>query len=228
MQIRLRITPRRHPPGLVPPIRQSPLPCPSTDKNHTLTNPSADLIRPQRPRDRLFRLHEARAGLVLPALRHVATLPHRVSRRNGLLGADAAVGAARGGLRVHAGLGRMGPACAESVRVHRHDGVLYIHGMQQYRYGHHAAVAADSDRAAAELAVARQDRLGRHVLDGVCVRALPCMHRMCADLVGSDLIRCSVTVVSAVSLWKMMLAIDGHGDSTCESPPSAVATGVAR
>lgn len=171
MQIRLRTTPRRHPPGLVPPLRQSPLP-PVHPAQDPLTNAPPDLIHHQRPRNRLFRLHKARPRLLLPALRHLAALPRRVSRRNGLHGTDAAVGAARDRLRLHAALGRVGPASAESVRVSRNNRVLRVHGVEQYRDRHLAAAVADSDRAADELALAREGRVGRHVLYGVCVRAL--------------------------------------------------------
>lgn len=62
------------------------------------------------------------------------------------------------------------------------------------------------------LRLACQGRLGRHVLDGVRVRA-----GVLCDVICADLIHCSVTVVSAVSLWKMMLAIDSHGGNACES-----------
>lgn len=162
------------------------------------------------PRHRLLRIHQARASLVLPALRHVPALPHRVPRGNGVHGPHAEHHAARQPLRLPPHLRRVGPPSREPERVRHDDRVLCVRCREQHLDRHPAAAAADPDPAAAAPAVAREAGAGGHVLDGLRVRLLCALCACCADCCGS------VTIVSGVSLWKMLAAIDGSGDMTCE------------
>lgn len=171
-------------------------------------------IRHRRPRHRLFRHHQSRPAVLLPALRHLPALPHRRLAQHRVRRAHDYRVAVRQPVRLRAGVGRVGPAPRASVGLRHDPGVLLLLQREQRRDGHHAAGAADPDRAPAEPRVEGQAGTGGYVLDGVFVSPL-CA---CVRVMRAGANKGRVTAVSAVALWKILNALGGE-DIICLFPP---------